>query len=122
MTDLPARPYIQNGRPSSGYSQVDTSAAGEESRAASQPRVFQAVSDSGFDGRTFREVSRETGIKEQTVSGALSDLHKVGLLARLKDSRGRAKLYTLPHYTFGRETEEHTSHGRKVCPNCGTSL
>jgi hypothetical protein len=42
----------------------------------------------------------------------LSDLHKAGRIARLTEERNRCKVYVLPEYVNGRETEPHGGRGR----------
>lgn len=57
-------------------------------------------------GITVADV-RDANLHHGRVSGALSVLHKVGKLARLTEIRGRCKVYVLPEYVNGRQTEKH---------------
>lgn len=45
-----------------------------------------------------------------TISGALSNLHQKGLVARLKERRSRCQVYVVPEFVGDRET---APHGRK---------
>jgi hypothetical protein len=62
-------------------------------------------------GYTWRELDNATGWGHGSTSRVLSDLHKAGLLARLSEVRNRCKVYVLPEYVGGRETEPHGGRG-----------
>jgi hypothetical protein len=62
-------------------------------------------------GLTWRECDRMLGWGHGSLSRVLSDLHKAGLLARLSEVRNRCKVYVLPEYVGGRETEPHGGRG-----------
>jgi hypothetical protein len=86
--------------------------------SAHQRQALESLSGRGSDGGTWRELADEYGWHHGTASGVLSVLHKEGVIARLSTSRSRCKVYVLPDYVDGRETEQH---GRKPrpCSNCG---
>lgn len=86
--------------------------------SAHQQRALESLSWRGSDGVTWRELADEYGWHHGTASGVLSVLHKEGVIARLSISRSRCKVYVLPDYVDGRDTERH---GRKPrpCSNCG---
>ena len=64
----------------------------------------------GKDGIIVTEVRSKMENHHGSVSGALSNLHKSGKLARLAEKRDRCKIYVLPEFVDGRETEKQ---GRK---------
>lgn len=57
-------------------------------------------------GVTVAEL-RDSTLHHGRISGALSVLHKVGKLSRLKETRDRCKVYVLPEYVNDRPTESH---------------
>ena len=69
-----------------------------------QQQVWDCVRLSGLNGATWLEVARELDIHHGAASGALSNLHKIGKLERLKERRGRSSIYVLPHAVNGRAT------------------
>lgn len=119
---LPVLPY--NG--SSGHSGTETSRARATHADSSgltaevQKSVVRVLRDSGWRGKTWRELGIDLNLHHGTVSGALSVLHKQGLISRLKETRQRCKVYVLNQYVNGRVTE---NQGRKkACPHCGGEL
>lgn len=50
---------------------------------------------------------RDTSLHHGRVSGALSVLHKAGKLNRLRETRDKCKVYVMPQFVNGRETESH---------------
>jgi hypothetical protein len=60
---------------------------------------------------TYQEVDEVVHWGHGSVSRVLSDLHKAGLLCRLSEVRNRCKVYVLPEYVGGRETEPHGGRG-----------
>lgn len=100
----------------SGWSGSDTSKAravtadsdGTTSKRQAETIRFLAANED--KGVTVAELRAYTGWHHGQASGVLSVLHKEGVIARLHESRDRCKVYTLPEYVNGRETEPH---GRK---------
>jgi hypothetical protein len=103
---------------SSGFSGTDTSkeraqlrdlvgAPGEVQRA-----IINSLKLSLRKGRTQSELDEELFElgHHGTISGAVSNLHKKGLIARLAEKRGKNKIYVMPYNVDGRETE---TQGRK---------
>lgn len=90
--------------------------------AKRQANVLQILGDSEFHGVTWKELSDLTGEHHGSTSGALSVLHKDGIIARLTETRNRCKVYVLPEYVDGREIEPHGRTKAKECPNCGHEL
>lgn len=103
---------------SSGFSGTDTSkeraqlrdlvgATGEVQRA-----IINSLKLSLKKGRTQSELDKELFElgHHGTISGAVSNLHKKGLIARLAEKRGKNKIYVMPYNVDGRETE---TQGRK---------
>ena len=96
----------------SGWSGSDTS----QTRAATndtngrtagiQARVLRMATLAGSHGITVMDVKNATGEHHGNASSALSNLHKDKRLARLSERRDRCKVYVLPDYVFGRETEQ----------------
>lgn len=118
--EAPVTPYAGT----SGWSGSSTSEA--RARTADtdgttrdrQATVLGILSLAGYDGATWKDIAGMTGWHHGTASGALSVLHKEGMIVRLSELKDRCKIYVLPDYTGGRETERH---GRKphACSNCG---
>lgn len=118
----PSLPYAGT----SGWSGSDTSrerAVRDDKTGVTgrrQAKLLGILAERGNEGITWRELSQITGDHHGTASGALSVLHKEGRIDRLTVRRGRCKVYVLPEFVNGRQTE---SHGRsKSCPNCGHEL
>ena len=108
---------------SSGWSGTDTSkdrAERADSDGTTRSTQNQTVGHLYLErerGMTWREIAEITGWHHGTVSGALSVLHKAGKICRLLEKRNRCRVYVLPEYVNGRETDEQ---GRKhTCPECG---
>ena len=108
---------------SSGWSGTDTSrdraisldAKGDTKAVQSYIMHLLYVRDA--EGATWREIADLTLWHHGTVSGALSVLHKTERIARLTEKRGRCRVYVLPEYVNGRDTDQQ---GRKhQCPECG---
>jgi hypothetical protein len=76
-------------------------------------RAWEVVRLGGLDGATWREVGEALSVHHGSASGALSNLHKAGKVERLKERRGGASIYVLPHAVNGRET---SPHGRVRAP------
>lgn len=117
---IPLLPYAGT----SGWSGSETSHARAVSAdrngttAVQQRQALESLALALTRGRTWRELADEYGWHHGSASGVLSVLHKEGLVARLSTSRQRCKVYVLPDYVEGRETEKH---GRKPrpCSKCG---
>lgn len=56
-------------------------------------------------GATWKEIAELLKVHHGTASGALSVLHKAGLIERLKETREKSKIYVLPDFVMFRETE-----------------
>lgn len=67
-------------------------------------QVLKIVRLSGLEGKTWYEVAGILDIHHGAASGALSNLHKAGRLACLKERRGGAHVYVLPHAVNDRPT------------------
>lgn len=80
-------------------------------------RLLTTVMDRGL---TSSEVEEFTEWHHGTVSGALSDLHRRGDIARLTEKRSGYKVYVHPQYVNGRTVEEQGVD--RTCPHCGGRL
>lgn len=58
-------------------------------------------------GCTWQDLERIEGWHHGTASGALSVLHKAGLIARLAETRNGCRVYVMPEYVNGRTVEQH---------------
>lgn len=109
LFSLPDLPYAGT----SGFSGTTTSEgrAREADKTGKtkdrQRRVMWFLAGCRSHGATWKELSEATGWHHGTASGALSVLHKTGRIARLSQSRHKCKVYVLPNYVDGRETEPH---------------
>lgn len=107
----------------SGWSGTDTSrerAVTADSNGDTKDRQRKVLNMLYFyegHGATWKDIADRTGWHHGTTSGALSVLHKNGKIARLTQKRDKCRIYVLPEYVYGRETDEQ---GRKhTCPECG---
>lgn len=109
LFNLPELPY--GG--SSGWSGSSTSKARADQADRSgetrdrQAHVLRLMARKREMGATWREIADETGWHHGNASGALSVLHKTARIARLQEKRGRCKVYVLPEWVNGRETESY---------------
>ena len=72
-----------------------------------QRRVLRLVAAAGEDGVTVAEVRQTiTDHHHGSLSGALSNMHRAGTIARLLDKRGRCHIYVLPEYVGDRVASE----------------
>lgn len=114
----PTLPYGGDTHPNSGHAGSDTSrvrAIREDSDGTTggrQAEVIRALILAGERGLTWKELASpftpgRVGNEwhHGQVSGPLSTLHKVGRVARLSVHRGGSKVYVLPAYVNGRQTE-----------------
>ena len=67
-------------------------------------QVLKEVRLSGLQGRTWYEIAATLGVHHGAASGALSNLHKAGRLDCLKERRGGAHVYVVPHAVNDRPT------------------
>jgi DNA-binding MarR family transcriptional regulator len=119
FTYEPVLPY--NG--SSGHSGTDTSKERADTMDKTgktkdlQLNALLLIDKNGEYGITWGELSQSLNVHHGSASCVLSVLHKEGELVRLKERRGRSKVYVLPYWVNGREIEQ-----RKIkvttCPNC----
>lgn len=112
--DQPSLPYAdpETGR-SSGWSGSDTSADRarrddtDGTTSARQRLVMRLLRDAGARGLTWRELAGITGMHHGQASGALSNLHKDGRIARLVERRAKCHPYVLPSEVGDRLTQPH---------------
>lgn len=71
-------------------------------------------------GITWWEASMVLEKHHGEVSGALSSLHREGVIYRLTEKRGKSKVYVLPRFCNGRTIEEYGR--KKTCPHCGEEI
>ena len=68
--------------------------------------ILDFAANAGEEGIVVVEVREQIENHHGYASGALSNLHKSGQLARLSDKRKGCKIYVLPKFVNGRETEK----------------
>lgn len=115
-------PYAGTSGWSGSDTSMDRAAEADTSgkTAKRQAEVVRALESSGIAGLTWTELQQIVPLHHGTLSGALSVLHKEGVIARLAERRKRCKVYVMPQFVNGRLTE---THGRKKnCPHCGGAL
>lgn len=104
---------------SSGWAGSDTSRARAEHAdrigvtSARQKATLKLLIDAGVDGLTWRDLSALTGEHHGATSGALSNLHKAGVIVRLTDTRNRCAIYVTPDCVQGRETSAYKPNATK---------
>lgn len=103
-----------------GFSGTETSEARARSEAVSgvasvrQRYILIQAARAGVRGVTVAEL-RDDRLHHGRISGALSVLHKVGKLRRLRETRDKCKVYVLPEFVDGREVEAF-GRSRKADP------
>lgn len=114
--DLPVLPYTG----SSGWSGSDTSreraerADSDGSTSKRQIETLDLLSQAAFGGMTWRDLSDSTGWHHGTASGALSVLHKSGVVVRLTERRNRCAVYVLPEFAINRETAAYRPNASRL--------
>lgn len=109
MSDQQELPYSG----SSGWSGSDTSRAraeredGDGTTSKRQSKTLLTLGDQREQGATWRELAYMHAWHHGQASGVLSVLHKVGRVARLKETRDRCAVYVLPEFVEGRPTAAH---------------
>lgn len=104
----------------SGYSGSDTSeqrARDEDSGGATagrQRRVLDVLLSRGDMGATWQEVSNRLDLHHGQVSSVLTNLHRAGRIARLKETRHRCKVYVLPDHVRDREVDPPTKRRKSL--------
>lgn len=124
MSELPLTPYAGTSGHSGGATSEER-ARRDDSDGTTSERQRRVLSDLAerhdiyipvgwvgqHKGLTWKELARITGWHHGQASGALSVLHKEGLIARLTERRDRCFVYVLPEHVGDRETQDQ---GRKV--------
>ena len=122
LLNQPQLPYNET----SGHSGTDTSreralhADRSGKTALRQAQALNLLSQREMMGLTWKEFSAITGLHHGTSSGVLSVLHKVGRIARLKETRNGCKVYVDVFCVQGRIIEKQGR--KKCCPHCGGNL
>lgn len=78
-----------------------------------QARVLELLALLGETGATWTELSGKMDEHHGIVTGALSNLHKAGKIARLRSRRGKCEIYVLPEFVNGRLISTHKSNQPK---------
>lgn len=121
-SDGPVLPYPDaRAGATSGWSGSDTSRERAETADADgttterQQAILRYLQMMGTRGATWLEVAEHFDWHHGQASGALSNLHKVGLIARLRGGRrGGCAVYVLPEHVAGRDVVEQ---GRNAPPS-----
>lgn len=106
---LPVLPYGGT----SGWSGSDTSkdratrADANGITSTGQRQTLLLLRQAGTRGMTWNELADALDWHHGTASGALSVLHKAGIIARLHDKRNRCAIYVTPEHIDGRDTRAH---------------
>jgi hypothetical protein len=95
------QPY--SGDQGSGH-QGGASRDAEQERRSRLDQALIDVSRAGSHGLTWREYASKHGLHHGQASSALSNLHRCGLIAKLRDRRFRCGVYVVPNCIEGRET------------------
>lgn len=67
-----------------------------------QQDVMHWVQAAGVSGVTWRDLGEVTGLHHGQITGALSNLHRAGKIARLTQRRGRCSVYVAHEYVGDR--------------------
>lgn len=82
----------------------------------SKELLNQALADMGHDGLTNNEAGELLGMSPGTVSGQLSVMNRIGMVARLNERRNGQSVYVLPRYVNGRDTIPFRGYMAKPTP------
>lgn len=106
---LPVLPYGGSSGWSGSDSSKDRAVSNDESGVTgyNQRRLMIYLERQGQQGLTWKEAGDHFGWHHGTASGALSVLHKAGLIARLKERRNKSSVYVACSYINDRETSPH---------------
>lgn len=108
-------PYAGTSGYAAGSPTSEARARDEDDKGTTTQRQAETIARvrlHGHYGYTVRELRAITGWHHGQASSVLSVLHKDGRLARLAESRNRCRVYVLPEYVDGRDTEPHGSANR----------
>lgn len=111
--ERPALPYAGTSGWSGSSTSRQRALEADESgvTAARQRNVVAFLHGVGTWGATWSDIAAALNVHHGSASGVLSVLHKTGRIMRLTETRDRCKIYVLPDYVNGRETE---AHGRRA--------
>ena len=107
---------------SSGHNQSEASrdrARREDSDGTTrrrQSQILDYIAKTGYDGVVYPELNEQFGLGSQSSSSALSNLHKEGVIERLREKRSRCHIYVLSAFVGGRELAPFKSN---ICRHCG---
>lgn len=120
--DQPILPYGGEGGENSGWSGSDTSRERAERddttgvTSVRQRAILRHLAAYGETGVTYFELGQRMGMHHGQSSGALSNLHKGGAIARLVERRHGCHVYVLPEFVGERATQPP---GRVARPGLG---
>ena len=121
MIEQPVLPYAGT----SGWSGSDSSRDRAKTQDADgttglrQSQTLFYVRNQTERGLTWKELSEITNWHHGSSSGALSVLHKAGLIVRLTQRRNKCAIYVTSEYINGREIAQRKV---KTCKHCGHDL
>lgn len=105
-------PYAGTSGYAAGSAASESRTRDEDAKGATgrrQRAVLAQLLAAGPRGMTWREVSAALELHHGEASGALSNLHHAGMVARLTERRGRCSVYVAPEHVADRPTEPHGS-------------
>lgn len=76
-------------------------------------QVLGRISMSGTHGATWFEVAQSLDLHHGSASSALTNLHRQGLIARTKRTRGRSKVYVTPSNALNDTLEPYIPRANK---------
>lgn len=105
----------------SGHQAADTSADGVRHAdvtgitAKAQRYALIMATQAGAYGVTVAELRERNGmVHHGRISAALTNLHKAGRLAALRERRGHCGIYVLPEFVEGREVRQFRSNRPQI--------
>jgi len=121
VIDKPITPYAGTSGWSGSDTSKDRATTGDADGTTTdrQQLIILNLFKAKEQGLTWHEVAVLNGWHHGIASGGLSVLHKVGIIARLKERRNKSAVYVLPEHINGREVSERKI---KTCQNCGHTL
>jgi hypothetical protein len=117
--DEPPEGWVPYADGTSGH-QGDSSRDAEPDRRGKMAQTLEVVMDSGTVGVTWYDVAMTKNWYQGSCGSNLSNLHRSGIICRLKERRVNRGVYVLPEHVRGRETVPF--NGKRAVRSVGTII
>jgi hypothetical protein len=115
---LPALEYNDSSGWSGGDSSQDRADFDDTSgrSKARQEATLKYLALMEGTGATYKELGSVLGLHHGQISSVLTNLHKAGLVTRLKARRLKCEIYTLPNFATGETAPYKSNSDRGITP------